>query len=448
MPPEYDLVVRGARVVTAGSEQDADIAVADGAIAAVGAADGDAREELDGCGLHVFPGGIDPHVHFNEPGRTDWEGFDTGSRALAAGGFTTFVEMPLNSIPTTVDGESFDRKRAAAEASSFVDFGLWGGLVPASVDRLEELHERGVAGFKAFMCDSGIEEFPRADDATLWRGMERVAALGSILLVHAENAELVATLGAEALAAGRTGVRDFLASRPVAAELEAIERALFFAGETGCALHVVHVSTGRGVELVERARREGVDATCETCPHYLVFGDDELEELGVAAKCAPPLRPAADREELWRLVADGTVPIVASDHSPAPPELKAGPFLTAWGGIAGCQTTLQLLLEHGQRRGLDLPRIASLTSGGAASRFPLEGKRGLEQGSDADFALVDLAQAWTLDPEELQYRHRFSAYVGLPLRGRVIRTVVRGRTVFACGRAEGPPAGRFLRRPT
>jgi allantoinase len=443
-----DLVVRGATVVTPDGVRVADVAVSDGVVEAVGDVDREAREEIEGSGLHLFPGGIDPHVHFNEPGRTHWEGFDSGTRALASGGFTAFLDMPLNSVPTTVDAEAFDAKLAAAKASAYVDFGLWGGLVPASVDRLEELHDRGVAGFKAFMCDSGIDEFPRIDDASLLRGMSRIAELGSILLLHAENNEIPAALGAEAVRAGRTSARDFAVSRPAIAELEAIERALLFAGETGCAVHIVHVSTGRGVALVEQARRDGVDATCETCPHYLLFTEDDLERLGVAAKCAPPLRTAEDREELWRLLADGTVPFVASDHSPSPPELKRGDdFFAVWGGISGCQSTLGLVLEHGNaRRSLPLETVASITSGGAAARFPLAGKRGLEPGSDADLVLVDLGEAWTLEASELLYRHKVSPYVGETVRGRIVRTVLRGRTVVENGRFAGEPSGRFLRR--
>jgi allantoinase len=443
-----DLVVRGATVVTPEGVRAADVAVSDGVIEEIGRVDADGREEIEASGLHLFPGGIDPHVHFNEPGRTHWEGFDTGTRALAAGGFTTFVDMPLNSVPTTIDGAAFDAKLAAAEAAAFVDFGLWGGLVPASFERLEELHDRGVAGFKAFMCDSGIDEFPRIDDASLFRGMTRIAELGSILLLHAENPEIVAVLGAEAVAAGCTSPRDFVASRPAVAELEAIDRALYFAGETGCAVHIVHVSTARGVALVEQARRDGLDATCETCPHYLLFTEDDLERLGVAAKCAPPLRTGEDREELWRLLADGTVSFVASDHSPSSPDLKQGDdFFAVWGGISGCQSTLGLLLEHGySRRSLPLETVASITSAGAARRFPLVGKRGLEVGSDADLALVDLGERWTLEAGELLYRHPISPYVGERVRGRVVRTVVRGRTVYEDGRIAGEPSGRFVRR--
>ena len=209
------------------------------------------------------------------------------------------------------------------------------------------------------------------------------------------------------------------------------------------------MSTAEGVRLVERARRDGVDVTCETCPHYLVFSEDDLEELGVNAKCAPPLRPAAEREELWRLLAGGTVAMVTSDHSPSPPQLKGGDFLSAWGGIASCQTTLPVLLEEGfGRRGVELPRIASVTSAGAAARFRLAGKRGLEIGSDADLALVDLGETWTLEADDLLYRHRLSPYVGRTLRGRVVQTIVRGRAVFADGRIQGPPAGRFVRPAT
>jgi allantoinase len=417
-------------------------------IEAVGVVEDAGREEVDATGLHLFPGGVDPHVHFNEPGRTHWEGFDSGTRALAAGGFTTFVDMPLNSVPTTVDAAAFDAKLAAAQASAHVDFAFWGGLVPASVDRLEELHDRGVAGFKAFMCSSGIDEFPRIDDASLLRGMARIAELGSILLLHAENDGIPAALAAEAIAAGRTTARDFAASRPAVAELEAIERALLFAGETGCAVHIVHVSTARGVALVERARRAGVDATCETCPHYLVFTVDDLERLGVAAKCAPPLRTAGDRDELWRLLASGAVSFVASDHSPSSPDLKQGDdFFAVWGGISGCQSTLGLVLEHGySRRSLPLETVASITSDAARARFPLAGKRGLEPGGDADLTLIDLGEAWTLEAGELLYRHPISPYVGETVRGRVVRTVVRGRTVYADGKPAAEPSGRFVRR--
>jgi allantoinase len=401
-------------------------------------------EEVDATGMHVFPGGVDPHVHFNEPGHTDWEGIATGSEALAAGGFTAYVDMPLNSLPVTTDGDAFDRKRAAAEAASHVDFGLWAGLVPGSTGAIEDLWRRGAQGFKAFLCESGLAEFPPADDLTLLEGMRRCAALGAIVLVHAENAAIVAELGRRAASEGRRSARDFAASRPVLAELEAIDRALFFAGQTGCALHVVHVSTPRGVELVERARAAGVDATCETCPHYLLLTADDAERLGAVAKCAPPLRTAADRDGLWTLLERGLLTIVASDHSPCPPELKAGAdFLSAWGGISGCQTTRGLLLAQGR---LPLPAVAAVTATNAARRFRLAGKGRVEVGCDADLAIVDLAREWELRPSELRYRHRVSPYAGRRMRGRVVRTILRGRTVQQDGRLAGAPSGRLVPR--
>jgi len=446
--PDADLVVRGGAVVLRHGVERADVAITDGVVTAVGPDLGRTGvTEVDATGLHVLPGVVDPHVHFNEPGRTHWEGIASGSAALAAGGGTTYLDMPLNSLPATTDGPAFDGKRAAAEAASHADFGLWGGLVPGGLGRLEELAGRGAAGFKAFLCDSGVAEFAPVDDLTLVEGMRRCADLGALVAVHAESATMVAGLARRAVAAGRTGARDFAESRPVIAELEAISRAVFLAGETGCSLHVVHVSTPLGVELVERASAAGVDVTCETCPHYLVLTVDDLEELGAVAKCAPPLRSAADGDGLWKLIARGALPIVASDHSPCPPELKAGADLfQAWGGISGCQTTLNLLLAEGHgRRGLPLASVAAITAGNAARRFGLAGKGAIEVGADADLAIVDLSREWNLQTSELRYRHRHSPYAGRRVRGRVVRTLLRGRTVALDGRPVAPPGGRLLR---
>lgn len=447
---DADLVVRAGTVVRPDGVEAADVAIVDGRIAAV-AADlaRTGREEIDARGLHVLPGGVDPHVHFNEPGRTDWEGIATGSEALAAGGFTAYVDMPLNSSPVTVDRAAFDAKLAAAEAASHVDFGLWAGLIPGRVGEIAALHRRGAIGFKAFMCDSGLPEFPAADHLTLAEGMRRCAELGAIVLVHAESAAITGELTRRALASpdGGRGSRSFAATRPVLAELEAINRALFLAGETGCAVHIVHVSTPRGVDLVERARAAGVDASCETCPHYLLLTEDDAEGLGAVAKCAPPLRSAEERDGLWTRIERGVLGIVASDHSPCPPALKEtdDPF-RAWGGIAGCQTTLHALLAEGfGARGLSLPAVAGLAAGGAAARFRLAGKGAVEVGCDADLALVDLAHEWELRLADLRYRHRVSPYVGRRMRGRVALTLLRGRRVQQDGRLLGPPAGRLLR---
>jgi allantoinase len=441
-----DVIIRGGVVVSGEDSREADVGIQDGVIVAVAEhLDAHAPQELDATGLYVLPGAIDVHVHCNEPGRTSWEGFATATSALAAGGATAFCDMPLNASPPTIDGEAFDRKLAAAGASSVIDFALWGGLVPGNLDHLEELAERGVIGFKAFMAPSGLDDFPAADDLTLLEGMKICAQLGLPVAVHAENASITAGLAQRAIAADATGARDYLASRPVIAELEAIGRALAFAGETGCALHVVHVSTGRGVALIAQARAQGVDVTCETCPHYLLLTDDDLERLGPLAKCAPPLRGRDDRQALWTALVDEQVDMVCSDHSPCPPELKdTESFFAAWGGITGAQTTLALLLTEGHvDADLPLPAVARLTAESPARRFALPGKGAIEPDADADLALVRIGAESTLQSAELRYRHPISAWTGQLLRARVERTILRGRTVFD-GREVADARGRLL----
>jgi allantoinase len=424
-----DLVVRGDRQ---------DIAIEGGKIVAIGPELPGAPDEIDARGLHVFPGLIDVHLHFNEPGRTEWEGAATGSRALAAGGGTLFFDMPLNSTPCTVNAEAFDRKRAALAASSITDFALWGGLIPGNVPEMAELADRGVVGFKAFLCDSGLPEFPRADDLTLFEGLREAARLGLPVAVHAESQEL--TQG------DRGSVKAFLASRPVIAELEAIQRATLLAREAGAKLHIVHVSSGRGVALAAEARAQGADVSIETCPHYLFFTEDDVERLGAIAKCAPPLRNAVEQDALWAQLIAGAVDIVASDHSPAPPEMKTGDFAQAWGGIAGVQSTLSVLLDRGYHcRKLPLERIAALLSGEPARRFRIPAKGGLAVGMDADLALVDVSRSVRLQPKQLMQRHPLSPYLGYTFRGCVERTLRRGETIFASGEITARGGGKFVR---
>ncbi len=438
-----DVAVRGGTLVTADGLHQADLAIEDGRIVEVAPDLPGAREEIDARGLVVFPGIIDAHLHFNEPGRTQWEGSATGSRALAAGGGTLFFDMPLNSTPCTIGAAEFDRKRAALEASSVTDFALWGGLVPGRVAEMAGMSARGVVGFKAFMADSGLPEFPRADDVTLVEGMREAARLGLPVAVHAESDEL--TRGLAQKMTGR-GVRDFLASRPVVAELEAIQRALLFAGETHAMLHIVHVSSGRGVALAVEARARGVDVSIETCPHYLCFTEGDLERMGAVAKCAPPLRSAVDREALWAQLLSGHVDIVASDHSPTEPAMKSGDFVSAWGGIAGVQSTLAVLLDLGHHdRKLPLERIAALLASEPARRFRIPGKGSLSPGQDADLALVDLAASFTLEASDLHQRHKTSPYLGKSFRGQVRRTVRRGETIFLDGQITARTNGRLVR---
>jgi len=464
MSSELDLIIRGGTVVTHDGGRVADIGVESGRIASLqpGIADA-ACETIDARGLHIFPGVIDSHVHFNDPGREDWEGIETGSQALAAGGGTMFFDMPLNSSPPTLDAASFDSKLAVAKEKSRTDFALWGGLVPWNLDHLEELAGRGVIGFKAFMANSGLEDFGCVDQATLREGMKRAARLGKLVAVHAESELITSELTERARRKGKTGIRDYLDSRPIPAELEAIHHALELAGETGCALHVVHVSSGAGVALIASAQKQGVDVTCETCPHYLALTEEDMEKLGAAAKCAPPLRTKSAQDVLWRYVENGQVTTIGSDHSPSPPAMKRDEnFFKVWGGISGGQHTLPLLLttwSAGLRSGAGsaadggepgrkpaLQAIAQLTSFNVAERFKLPPTKGrIAVGADADLALVDLKAEFRVRVEDLRDRHKQSPYVGRTLTGRVVRTILRGATIFNAGKAASPPIGRLVK---
>jgi len=442
----YDVLIRGGAVVTASGIIESDIAISDEVVAVLEPdIKGLARTEIDASHLHIFPGLVDAHVHLCEPGRTHWEGFASGSRAFAAGGVTTIFDMPLNAYPPTNDKASFDLKLAAAKESSSIDFALWGGLVPGNVDRLEELAECGVVGFKAFMASS-IEDFQDVDDLTLYEGMTEAARLGLPVAVHAESNPIVGRLTQRALARVRVSARDYSDFRPVIAELEAISRALLFAEETGCTLHIVHVSTGRGVELVAAARARGVDASCETCAHYLALTEEDLVMLGPIAKCAPPLRTQEEQDALWDHILEGRLPMVTSDHSPCPPDMKAGDdYFRAWGGISGGQSTMQVLLTAGTERGVSLPSVASLTSQAAAWCFGLSRKGRIEVGSDADLMLVDITQSEVLEAEDLFYRHKHSPYVGKELKGCVVHTLLRGTPVFSEGKIVSGPRGQLIK---
>jgi len=404
-----------------------DIAIEDGRFAKTAGG-----EVIDARGLTMLPGLIDVHVHFNEPGRTDWEGAATGSRALAAGGGTMFFDMPLNSSPCTVGPREFHEKRAALERASITDFALWGGIVPGNRGAMADLAECGVIGFKAFMADSGLTEFPRADDRTLLQGMQEAARLGLPVAVHAETNELIGCCGAS--------VRDYLNSRPVLAEVTAIRRACELAEEAGAKLHIVHVSSGRGVTAALEARQRGVDVTIETCAHYLYFVEEDMERLGAVLKCAPPLRGAGERKGLWRAVSRGDIDIVASDHSPAPPAMKEDPsFFRIWGGVAGVQSTLAVLLEM-----VPVERAAALTAANPAARFGIANMGRIEVGYDADLVLVDLDARHTVTRENLFQRHGFSPYLGATFRGAIRQTVVRGRTVFLDGKIMAEGGGQFV----
>ncbi len=445
-----ELVVRNGRLVTPEGVLRADLAVALGRIVKIAPKITDATEAvLDAKGSYVFPGIIDAHVHFNEPGRADWEGLATGSAALAAGGGTAFFDMPLNSEPPVLDAARLREKRALAEEKSCVDFALWGGLVPGNMDKLAGLRDAGAVGLKAFMCNSGIDSFPRVDAAALREGMKRAAKLGMLVAVHAEDDALAAKFTAEQKAKGRINARAWLDSRPVEVELAAIRTALELAGETGCALHIVHVSSPEGIALITEARAQRVDVTAETCPHYLLLNDKDVVRLGAPAKCAPPIRDEKRRISLWQELRAGEIQTVGSDHSPAPPEMKTSKdFFELWGGIGGCQHGFELMFsEVAATADKDLPLLAAVLARNVARRFRLGERKGLiAEGRDADFSLLAFGKEREISADELWTRHRISPYIGRRSRVRVTHTFVRGCAAWSEGRLASPaPKGQFLR---
>ena len=449
---DYDLIIRGASVVLPHGVDKLDLGIKDGLIAALGTVVfGSTDADLDASDFHVLPGLVDPHVHFNEPGRTDWEGFESGSRALAAGGVTSYLDMPLHCSPPVVDRGGFLAKWNFGKASSLVDFGLWGGLTPESLVHMQDLTACGVIGFQAYLCDSGTEDFPVADDGTLLEGMRRASDLEQIVAVHAENEGITSRLARRAVADGRLSAADYLASRPVIAELEAIQRAIFFAWESDCALHISSVSTARGIELVNQAKAQGLNISCETCPHYLVLTEADTERLQSLAKTAPPLRTAADQAALWEQLIIGGVDMIASAHSPAPPERKmhAAHLFAAHSGIAGCQSLLPLMLTAASEdiHPVPLERVVEMLSTSAARRFRLHPRKGeITVGADADLVIFSLNSGDEIRQESLLYRHpAHSPYIGRHVQGKVLRTLLRGQTIYKDGRISARPAAQFLR---
>jgi len=440
---KYDTIIRNGNIVSEHSIQKGDIGILNGKIVEVCKKIEDsaaANEVIDAEGLHVLPGLIDVHVHFNEPGREHWEGIYTGSRSLAAGGVTTFFDMPLNSDPPLIYPDLFKVKNALAEEKSIIDFGILGGVVPENLDYLEELKKCGVIGFKGFMSNSGIKEFNYIDDNSLFEGLKKIYQLDSVAMLHAESEVITSHLSKEAIEAGRLSAEDYVASRPIVSEIEAVDRAMCMAEATNCKVHIVHASCRDVVERVKLAKDRGVDVTVETCPHYLALTVQDIEKQGAIAKCSPPVREEQVVDQLWQSLIEGEIDIISSDHSPSSPDLKdmstGKNIFNVWGGISSAQSTLNVLLEEGYfKRGVKLELISKLTSANPAKRFGIYPAKGtISVGSDADLAIIDLNESFILKKEDLQYKHKVSPFLGKNFRGKVTYTIAGGDKIFEKGK--------------
>lgn len=393
----------------------------------------------------IMPGVVDTHVHVNEPGRTEWEGFETATRAAAAGGITTLVDMPLNSVPATTTREALQAKAEASQGKMRVDVGLWGGVVPGNVDELEGLLEDGVLGFKAFLVPSGVDEFQHVEEADLREAMPVLARHGSVLLAHAEVPGPIQAAAGVWEGGSPTEYDRYLRSRPDAAEVEAVEMLVRLCRETGCRVHIVHVSSMEVLPVLERARAEGLPITAETCPHYLTFAAEEIADGAVAWKCAPPIRSRRNRERLWEALREGLLDLVATDHSPCPPEMKkleTGDFRGAWGGIASLQISLPAVWTEARERGFTVSDLAEWMCAAPARLAGLQDRKGvIAPGYDADLVVWDPEASFEVDPEKLLHRHKITPYAGRTLFGVVRRTLIRGETVYDDGTLLGQGEG-------
>jgi allantoinase len=432
------LVVRARRVILPHGERSAAVHTEDSRITAVTGFDDAPADAVTLADDEVLlPGLVDSHVHVNEPGRTEWEGFATATRAAAAGGVTTIVDMPLNSIPPTTSVESLHVKRGTANGQVSVDVAFWGGAVPGNTGQFRPMLEAGVAGFKCFMLDSGVPEFPPLDDDGLRTALTELAAVDGLLIAHAEDADVIASAPQPA----GPSYADFLASRPGAAEESAIGRLVEAARATGARVHVVHLADADALPLLRAARADGVRITAETCPHYLTFAAEDVPDGATAFKCCPPIREAAHREALWNALVGGDIDLVVSDHSPCTPDLKrldVGDFGQAWGGIASLQVALPVVWTGARARGIGLDRVVRWMAEGPARLAGLPGKGAIAVGKDADLVAFAPDAPWRVG--DLHHRNAVTPYAGRELMGVVRRTWLRGQA------ADGPPRGRLLAR--
>jgi allantoinase len=401
--------------------------------------------------LAVMPGLVDTHVHINEPGRTEWEGFATATRAAAAGGITTLIEMPLNSIPATTDIAAFRTKLAAASGKLSVDTGFWGGVVPGNTQDLSALWEAGCFGFKCFLIESGVKEFANVGESDLREALPVLAKVGAPLLAHAElSGPIEDAAKRRAPTALRSSYQTWLESRPRAAENDAIDLLLRLGSEFGAQIHIVHLSSGDAIPLIRKAKTNDQPLSVETCPHYLTFTSEEITDGATQYKCAPPIRERENRERLWAGLRNGTIDMIATDHSPCPPEMKrqeSGDFLDAWGGIASLQLSLPTVWAEAKARGFSLTNLAKWLCEAPAKLAGLARQKGtIAPGYDADLVIWNPETGFRVDPAQLYHRHKLTPYAGRDLMGIVEATFLRGVKIFERGEFCAERAGQVLLR--
>lgn len=447
-----DLLIKNGHIVLNDRVMCGDIGVRDGKIVRIASQiAAEATKVVDAKGCYVMPGMVDAHMHISEPGRTRWEGYRTGTKAMAAGGITSFVEMPLNTMPATTDVASLRLKLRHAKDQCWVDYSPMGGLVPWNTEDLVPLHKAGVASFKAFVatCGSGKPgDFKNVTDYELLVGMRELAKVDALLVVHCENATITDGLGKEAFEKGLTKVSDYVATRPIYTEVEAVERVLRIAERTGCRIHIAHCSCHEAIEAVQRAQARGVDASFESCPHYFLLATEDLDAIGPKAKCSPPIRDRAHQAKLWDLLASDKIEMLVSDHSPCTEDLKSDPnAFKAWGGISACQNCVDAMFSQAvMERHISPVILAKALSTNAARRFHLENKGEIALGMDADLVVIDPNQEYVLEAKDLYYKNKFSAFEGMRIHCRVRETFVRGQLVYSLEKGiQGPAQGRRIR---
>ncbi|MGC1209289.1 MAG: allantoinase AllB [Ornithinimicrobium sp.] len=446
--PGHEVVFKAQRVLTSDGEAAMSIAVRDGKVSAIEPYDaalvGESVVEL-AADVVLMPGVVDTHVHVNDPGRTDWEGFTSATRAAAAGGVTTLIDMPLNSIPPTVTTDALAVKRETAAPQAWVDVGFWGGAIPGNVADLAPLHKAGVFGFKCFTLPSGVDEFPHVNAEQLLEAMREIASFGGLLIVHAEDPEAIESAPQSQFPSAH--YTDFLASRPREAENEAINQVIDGARETGCRVHVLHVSSGEAIPQIRAAKDAGVAITAETTPHYLTLRAEVVPDGATQFKCCPPIREGSNQDELWAGLADGTIDMIVSDHSPSTIDLKhldTGDFGVAWGGVSSVQLSLAAIWTSARERGFSLAQVSQWMSQATAAQVGLSAKGSLTLGSDADLIAFAPEETFVVDAQSLLHKNRITAYEGKELHGVVHGTWLRGRQVDV----NGDPHGQLLARTT